>query len=116
MGRIAAGGAPAAIEWTAENRERGSRRAAVKRKELLVERHELGRGPIDRSGDGVHAAERQLSQYIVLKRRRGHGGGGHDRERNPHPFGIEEEEQLVVDDGASQTASEVIHRGARLMI
>src|ERR1035438_7816652 len=116
MGRIAAAAAPAAFGGTAEAREGGSRRAAVKRKELLVERHELGRGPIDRSGDGVHAAERQLSQYIVLKRRRGHGGGGHDRERNPHPFGIEEEEQLVVDDGASQTASEVIHRDRKSVV
>jgi hypothetical protein len=114
--RIAARGGPIAVEWTTENRERSSRRVAVKRKELLVERHELGRWLISRSGYGVHAAARQLLQDVILKRRRGHGRGGDDRQRNPHPFGIEEEEQLVVDDRASETAPEVIHRGARLVV
>ena len=116
IGRIAAGSAPIAVERTAENRERRARGIAVKRKELLVERHKLGRRLVSRSGDGVHPAARQLLQNIILECRRGHGGGGDDRQRNPHPFGIEEEKQLVVDDRPAQASPEVIHRGARLVI
>ena len=114
--RIAARGGPIAVERAAENRERGSRRVAVKRKELLVERHELGRWLISRSGYGVHAAARQLLQDIVLKCRRRHGRGTDDRQRDPNPFGIEEEKQLVVEDRAAEASSEVIHRGARLVV
>ena len=116
IGRIAAGRGPVAVERASENRERSSGGVAVQRKKLLVERHQLGRGLIRRSGDGIHAAARQLLQHVALKRRRRHGGGGHDRQRNPNPFGVEEEKQLVVEDRSAQAAAEVIHRGARLMI
>ena len=60
VGRIAARGGPIAVERAAENRQRRPRGIAVQRKELLVERHELGRRLISRSGYGVHAAARQL--------------------------------------------------------
>ena len=46
---------------------------------------------INRSGHGVRAAERKLLQDILLKCRRRHGGGIDDGERDPNPFGIEEE-------------------------
>ena len=71
---------------------------------------------ISRSGYGVHTAARQLLQDIVLKRRRWHRSGSNDRERNPDPLGIEKEEQLVAPDRTSETASEVVHRGARLVV
>ena len=56
------------------------------------------------------------SQDVILKRGRRHGGGRDDRQRDPHPFGIEKEKQLVVEDRPAQTASEMIHRRARLVI
>ena len=115
-GRIAARSAPIAVEWTAENRQRSARGVAVQRKELLVKRHELRRRLIGRAGYGVHSTARKLLQDVVLKCRRRHGRGTDDRQRDPDPFGIEEEEQLVVENRAAQTAAEVIHRGARLVI
>src|SRR5579864_5629 len=50
VGGRAARDGPVTIKRTAQNRERGSRGVAVKRKELLVERYELGRWLIGRSG------------------------------------------------------------------
>src|ERR1039458_6857605 len=114
--RIPAAGSSIAVEWTTENRERSPRGIAVKRKELLVEGHELRRGLIGRSGYGINATARQLLKNIVLKCRRWNCRGTDDRQGNPNPFGIEEEKQLVVDDRASETSSEVIHRQARLVV
>src|ERR1035441_6280077 len=105
---VAARAAPIAVEWTAQNRERSPRGIAVKRKKLLVERHELGRWLISRSGYRVHAAARQLLQHIVLQCRRGHCRGADDRERNPNPFGVEEEKELFADDRASQTHASML--------
>jgi len=39
-----------------------------------------------------------------------------DRQGNAHPFAIEEEEQLVVDNRAAHTASKVIHCGPWFVI
>src|ERR1700691_821206 len=72
--------APIAIEWTAENRQWSPGGFAVKRKELFIERDELGRWLIPGSGYGVHTSARQLLQDIILKCRGGHGGGCDDGE------------------------------------
>src|ERR1035438_9279984 len=116
IGKVAACGGPIAVERTAENRERCPRRIAIKRKELLVERHKLGRWLIGRSGYGVHPTARQLLQHILLKWRRRPCRAADDRERNPNPFGVEKEKQLFLDDRASETPAEVIHRGAWLVV
>ena len=116
LGGLPPAAVPSLLNGQPRTAQRSPRGIAVQRKELLVERHELRRRLISRSGYGVHAAARQLLQDIVLKCRRRHGRGSDDRQRNPNPFGIEEEEQLVVEDRASQTSAEVIHRGARLVV
>ena len=116
VGWIPARGASIALEGTAQNRQGSAAGIAVEGKKLLIERHQLRRWPIHRSGHGIHAAARQLPENVSLKRRRRHGGGIHDWQRDANPFGIDEEEQLVVHDGASQTASEVVHRRAGLVV
>src|SRR5258708_26639651 len=115
-GRIAARRHPIAVEWAAENRQRSARGVAVQRKELLIKRHKLRRRLIGRAGYGVRSTARKLLQDVGLKCRRRHGRGADDRQRDPNPFRIEEEEQLVVENRAAQTAAEVIHRGARFLI
>ena len=116
VGRVAACGAAVAVERAAENRQRSPRGVAVQREHLPVEGHQLGRRLVRRSGDRVHPAARQLLQHVSLKCGRGHGGGGHDGQGDAHPFGVEEEEQLVAADGAAETAPEMIHRRARLVV
>src|ERR1035438_6275349 len=93
-GRIANCSGPNAVERTAENRQRSARGVAVKRKELLIKRHQLRRRLIGRPGYGVGSTARKLLQDIVLKCRRRHGRGIDDRQCDPNPFGIKEEEQL----------------------
>ena len=62
------------------------------------------------AGDRIDAAQRKLLEHVVLKRGRGDGGCGDDRQRDTHPFAIEEEEQFVAEDRPAQAAAEVVHR------
>src|SRR5260370_11567917 len=103
IGRIAARSCAIAVEWTTENRQRIPRGAAVERKELLIEGHQLRRRLISRSGYGVHTTARQLLQNIALKWACWHCRGTDDRQRNPKPFGIKEGDKLVMQDRASET-------------
>ncbi len=82
----------------------------------MVEGHRLRRGLVNGAGDGIRAAERKLLQHVIFKRSGWHGDRGDDRKRDAHPFGIEEEEQLVVADGAAEAASEMVDGRAGLVI
>ena len=82
----------------------------------MIERHRLRSGRVDRSGDGVGAAEGKLLQDVLLESRGGDGGRRDDGQRDAHPLAVEEEEQLVVENRAAQAAAEMIHGGARLVI
>ena len=68
------------------------------------------------SGDGVGAAEGKLLQHVLLKRRSRYCDGRVDRQRDAHPFAVEEEEQLVVDDRPTHAAAEVVDVGKWLVI
>ena len=76
----------------------------------------MRRGGVFRSGDGIGSAEGQLLQHILLEGRAGDRDRCDDGQGDPHPFAIEEEEQLVMHDGTAQAASEVIHIGSRLAV
>src|SRR5580692_4603742 len=86
------GGAFANIKWTAKYGEGRSTRIAVERKHLLIKRHQLRRRQIDRTCDGINAAQRELLQYVVLKCRSWNGGRRDDGQCNPNPFAIEKKE------------------------
>ena len=88
-------------ERAAEHRDGRSRGAAVEREHLAVER------------DG---RRRDLLQDVLLKRCAGHDGRRDDGQRDAHPLAVEEEKELVVEDGAADAAAEVVHRGAGLAI
>ena len=110
------GRAAAGIERAAENGERRAVGIAVERKHFLIEGHRLRRRLINRSGDGVGAAERKLLQDVILKCWRGNRGGCDDGQGDANPLAIEEEKQFVVNDGAANAAAEMVHRRARLVI
>ncbi len=57
-----------------------------------------------------------MLKNVILERSGRHGRGRDDGKRDAHPFAVEEKEQLVVEDRTAETAAEMIHRGARLVI
>ena len=69
-----------------------------------------------RSGNRVGSTQRKLLQDILLERGAGNGYGRKDRQSDPYPFAVEEEEQLVMDDRSAQTSTEMVYGGARLAI
>ncbi len=54
-------------------------------------------------------------KYKVLKRWSWNGRGRDDGKRDPNPFAIEEEKQLVVKNWSAQAAAEMVHNGSRLV-
>ena len=82
----------------------------------MIKRHRLRRGWIDDPVTESVPAQRKLLQDVVLKRRRRHGRRRHDRQRDPHPFAVEKEKQLVVHDRAAEASAEMVHGRARLVI
>ena len=61
-------------------------------------------------------APRKLLQDVCLERRTGNNRRRDDGQCDPHPFTIEEEEQLVVHDRPTHTASKMIHGRSRLVV
>ena len=90
------------IERTTEHSERRSVRIAVERKHLLIERDRLAARRVDEPVTESVPPRRELLQNVVLKCRGWHGRGRDDRQRDANPFAIEKEEQLIVDNRASQ--------------
>ena len=55
-------------------------------------------------------------KHVLLECRSGNGGRRDDGQRDPHPFAVEEEKQLVAHDRPAQAAPKMIHRRSRLVI
>src|SRR5208283_5856262 len=101
------------IEGATKHSQGYSVRILIEGEHLLVEGHELRRGGVFRSGHGIGPTEGQLLQHIFLECGAGDLHRCDNRQCDPYPFTIEEEKQLVMDDGSAQAASEVIHVGSR---
>src|SRR5208337_1350572 len=104
------------IEGATKHSQGYSVRILIEGEHLLVEGHELRRGRVLRSGDGIGPTEGQLLEHVLLEFRAGDRYRRDNGQCDPHPFAIEEEKQLVMNDRTAQAASEVIHVGSRLPV
>src|SRR5579863_1281566 len=84
--------APIVIERTTQHRQRRTCRVAIQREQFLIERYQLRRGLICRSGNGIGSTARKLLHHVVLKCGGRHGRRRDDRKGDSYPLRVEKEE------------------------
>ena len=75
----------------------------------MIERYQLRAGGYIEPVTESVATQGKLLQHVLLEGSAGNRGGRDDGQGDPHPFAIEEKEQLVVNDGTAQAAAKVVH-------